>query len=233
MLNTQIYDYFVDNVNVENCDKDFSIFKRKLGKSRVRSTQDSYELRMFLRWLRAKQGQIKSYLEVGPSSGGTFYILTSYLKSLSIVFNKSHALDIREKMRRYAEYEEHMRGLGVDCKFIKSNSQIYDLQNNFYDLIFIDANHSARGVTNDFMNYSNHCRFIAFHDIAYTGNKHPCGVAPVWNLLRQQHDVWYEFINPNSTEYILPLGIGIIDVDSANSTDYSWTKKIGEFGPKR
>lgn len=78
-------------------------------------------------------------------------------------------------------------------------------QVEWYDLIFVDGDHSYDAVKADFMNYWNRCGYMAFHDIL--GLRDCEGAAALWAEVKERGDVknYVEFIAGSN-----PSGIGII-----------------------
>lgn len=85
---------------------------------------------------------------------------------------------------------------GQTLEIIRGNSQVQEtadltsayLKGNPIDFLFIDADHTAEGVRNDFRLYSPLVRkggIIAFHDIAITDPEY--GVRALWDELKTQY----------------------------------------------
>lgn len=232
MKNVEISKCIKDDSALINLASSFQKFKNDLGKSRIRSCQDVDDLRYYIKWIQERANTINSYLEVGPSVGGTFYIVSSFLAHYNDEFEKANAIDRKDKMRDWNEFKLHMaNNFQVDCNMEVADSQKYDMTDKYYDLIFIDADHRFPGVLNDFLNYKDHCRYLGFHDIAYAGERQPCGVPAAWNIIKSCYNEYYEFINAN-TNYDMPMGIGVIDVSSIkhNIDDFNFLKKFIKNG---
>jgi predicted O-methyltransferase YrrM len=81
------------------------------------------------------------------------------------------------------------------------------LKGNAADFLFIDADHTAKGVRADYSLYSPLVRkggIIAFHDIAITNAEY--GVRALWGELKEKHQTRDILGKPR------PYGIGLLYV---------------------
>lgn len=160
--------------------------------------------------LLLKNQQISSYLEIGCRWGGTFVLTNEYLKKFSTM-NKSIAIDIIESpVQEYCKSNQ-------ETQFLKVNSQSQEFKNfmtnNFFDVVFIDGDHSYDGVKNDYDVCKNNGNIFVFHDIC---NDVCPGVVQFWKELKaSQNDIYdfYEFTEQykdvfESTHQTF-LGIGV------------------------
>lgn len=165
----------------------------------------------FSKYLSLLQKQnIKSYIEIGCRWGGTFVLTNEYLKRFNNI-HKSIAIDIIDSpVVNYCI-------LNDETQFIKINSQSQEfknyMNNNYFDLIFIDGDHNYSGVKNDYEISKNSGKIFVFHDIV---NDVVPGVIQFWNELKNNEKDTYDFFEFveqyeevwNST-YQKFLGIGI------------------------
>jgi cephalosporin hydroxylase len=156
--------------------------------------------------------KIESYIEIGCRWGGTFVLTTEYLKKFNNL-NKSVAVDIIDSpVAKYCL-------LNNETSFIKQNSQSKEfktyISNNYFDLIFIDGDHSYKGVINDYEISKNSGRIFIFHDIV---NDVCPGVVKFWNELKKnKNDIYnfYEFTEQypdvwkNTNQTFLGIGVAI------------------------
>jgi hypothetical protein len=132
--------------------------------------------------------KIQSYIEIGCRWGGTFVLTNEYLKMFNNV-NKSVAIDIIDSpILNYCI-------LNDETQFIKINSQTQLFKNymnkNYFDLIFIDGDHSYHGVKNDYEISKNSGKIFVFHDII----SDVClGVVQFWNELKTNESDTYDFV---------------------------------------
>jgi precorrin-6B methylase 2 len=137
--------------------------------------------------LLLKDLNINSYLEIGCRWGGSFILTVEYLKVFNNL-NRSIAIDIIDspvknycKLSRYTEFKQ-----------IDSKSQEFEefINNTFFDLIFIDGDHSYDGVKNDYIKCKDSGRILVFHDI---DNDACFGVIQFWNELKYYESNNYTF----------------------------------------
>lgn len=119
--------------------------------------------------------------------GGTFVLTNEYLKMFNSI-NKSVAIDIIDSpVVNYCISNN-------ETQFIKINSQskefINYINNNYFDLIFIDGDHSYNGVKNDYEISKNSGKIFVFHDII---NDVCPGVVRFWNELKNNKNDTYNF----------------------------------------
>jgi len=134
-----------------------------------------------------KEQKIQSYIEIGCRWGGTFVLTTEFLKKFNDV-TKSIAVDIIDSpVLNYCILDK-------ETQFLKLNSQSEQfknyMKNNYFDLIFIDGDHSYTGVKNDYEISKNSGKILVFHDIV----SDVCpGVVEFWNELKKNEQDSYDF----------------------------------------
>lgn len=167
----------------------------------------------FSKYLKLLSEQnIKSYIELGCRWGGTFVLTNEYLKKINNV-KKSVAVDIiQSPVLNYCMTNDN-------TQFIRINTQ-HDafkkyMSKNYFDLIFIDGDHSYDGVKNDYEICKNSGKIFVFHDIV---NDACPGVIKFWDELKinefntynfyefteQYDDVWNE-----TQQRFLGIGVAI------------------------
>ncbi len=130
---------------------------------------------------------ITSYIEIGCRWGGTFVLTNEYLKRFNSI-SKSVAVDIIDSPVLYYCMENN------ETHFLKVNSTSDEfkkyMKRNFFDLVFIDGDHSYQGVKNDYECSKNSGKVFVFHDII---NDACPGVAYFWNELKRNEISNYDF----------------------------------------
>jgi hypothetical protein len=130
--------------------------------------------------------KIKSYIEIGVRTGGTFLTTVEYLAKINSGVSRAVAIDINPIP------------IGNLVEFYQVNSltQEFDdaLGDSKFDLAFIDGEHSYAAVESDFNKMRSRSTIIAIHDIY----NDLCGdVMTFWNNLKateyKEFD-FYEFI---------------------------------------
>lgn len=149
--------------------------------------------------------KVSTYVEIGCRWGGTFIIINEVLKKNNPKL-KSYACDLIEKSSILEEYSNYS-----DFTYIQSNSQETDFFIQFgetVDFIFIDGDHSYKGVKTDYLNALKlNPQYIMFHDISCPD----MGVYTFWNEIKNMYPS-FEFTDQyklSSIEHEM-LGIGVI-----------------------
>ncbi len=155
---------------------------------------------------------ISSYIEIGCRWGGTFVLTNEFLKRFNNL-NKTVAVDLISSP--VSEYCVNNTG----SEFIQIDSQSEEfknyMRNNYFDLIFIDGDHSYHGVKNDYETCRNSGKIFVFHDI--TNDVVP-GVGEFWNELKNNESHLYDFhefteqyedVWNNTNQKFLGIGVAI------------------------
>jgi hypothetical protein len=148
--------------------------------------QNAYELMYLCRFII--DNNIKSYTEVGIENG---FMLKFMIQDMGMI---GYGIDTIHK-------NSHS---GLNVIYGRSNDLLVIKKAPNTDLYFIDADHSYDSVKEDYMNYRDKCKWMAFHDIL--GLRNCEGVNRFWNEIKNNFCYW-EFIDPNTD---IASGIGII-----------------------
>ena len=152
-----------------------------------------------------KEVNAESYLEVGVGKGGSFLLNTLIQKNLKV----SHAVDLctyhlNQDVDINNKIEYLRKNTNLDVNFFNmSSDDFYSSNTNKYDIIFVDADHSYRGVAKDVFNsipfISDKGGYIILHDIEGCE-----GVKKIWDEMKEYQHKSYIF----STT----CGIGILKI---------------------
>lgn len=158
-LEKQMKDFGINNMeNYWNEAKGYSIIQRKT------------EFLKFLSWLN-NNCKLDSYLEVGCCGGGTaFYFNKLFKKGLSLDIIPCH-------------YYDKVKNGDNDWEQIVINSN--DYKADYYDMVFIDGDHSYEQVKKDYEHFKNHTKIIAFHDILLHNKSD--NVKSFWEEIKHHH----------------------------------------------
>jgi len=181
----------------------------------IRPAQIESEFIKFSKILKSKN--VKNILEIGTGSGGTLYLFSqlSDKKAKIISVDLMHP---RWKIDFYTKLilpSQKLFLVGGNSHRIQTLNKIKKiLKNQKLDLLFIDGDHSYKGVKSDFEMYKNLVKkggVIAFHDIAasYIINPEWAGVNEFWNEVKNK----YEAIEIIESKKQRGFGIGVIFYD--------------------
>jgi autotransporter strand-loop-strand O-heptosyltransferase len=166
-----------------------------------------------------KNLNVKDFIEIGTDQGGTFAIWSK----LSASGGTRISLDMPHGNFGRTDYDvnkrdEYLKSLGTDVHMLHGDSHCQCMKTDLIeilgedkvDFLFIDGDHTYRGVKQDYYMYKEFVKpggWIAFHDIKDTEfhRNANCRVDMLWNELTGNK---VEFVD-NSSEY---GGIGFIQV---------------------
>lgn len=136
--------------------------------------------------------KIKSYLEIGSRYGGTFILHYEYLKSIGSEINNFVSIDLIESsdlIKDYINNDSKISHIQINSL---SKEFIDYISKNFFDIIFIDGDHSYEGVSMDSHNTEDRCNIKVFHD---TYNDACPGVSEYWNNFKKEYNKTYNFFD--------------------------------------
>jgi autotransporter strand-loop-strand O-heptosyltransferase len=198
----------------------------KVEKTVEQVIQESYDLGMVQNHSEIKGAadffkdlKVKDFIEIGTDQGGTFAIWSK----LSVDDGTRISLDMPHGNFGRADYDvekrdAYLKSLGTDVHMLHGDSHCQCMKTDLIeilgqdkvDFLFIDGDHTYRGVKQDYYMYKEFVKpggWIAFHDIKDTEfhRNANCRVDLLWNELVGNK---VEFVD-NSSEY---GGIGFIQV---------------------
>jgi hypothetical protein len=177
----------------------------------------------FLLFLSKYAKNINSYLEIGCRYGGTFITISEFIYKINPNIKKSIAIDLIDETENIKLYRENRNFV----EFKKQDSQSADfldlLKNNYFNLIFIDGDHSYEGVKNDGNLTRDYCDIQVYHDIS--SDECP-GVIQYWEEIKEinknTHNFYeftdqYEEVKERMGRKYLGIGVSIKkDFDEKN-----------------
>lgn len=144
--------------------------------------------------------KIKTYLEVGTFWGSTCTFISLYLAKFNPDL-KVLGID------NFHDFNQSLLELSGRIEFRKCTTN--DLKGQSFDLCFIDADHSYKGVSTDYENVGKYAKICMFHDIQdefVVKDRDKAGSKKHWNEIRNGKEV--EFLeHPDGKK---AMGIGII-----------------------
>jgi hypothetical protein len=172
--------------------------------TRLRLLQYPLEFARFL--ILMAQHQVKSYVEIGTSTGGTFMMADSYLRAAVPGYIRSVGYDRKSKLRDWEEY----RGRFPSAEFRCQGSDLMDISGERFDAAFVDARHIDRWVMQDYGKVlAARPKLIGFHDILLARST----VCDAWAKIKTRHPVKWELVDSAIPEQ-LRWGIGVVKVDA-------------------
>jgi len=178
----------LNNENLNEQPKELeSFFGGGLG---LRIWQYPNQFSKYMSLLSKYAKNINSYMEIGCRFGGTFITHVEYINRFNSEFKKAIAVDIIECPPNLVDY----MSISEKVQFIRINSCTKEfseyISSEFFDLIFIDGDHSYEGVKNDAEITREKCNIQVFHDIT----SDPCpGVGKYWRELKAEHSKTFDF----------------------------------------
>jgi len=147
--------------------------------------QNKNELLFFCDWMQ--KNKIKSIIEIGLAQG----FFSKFLEEIGI-----DVLGVTDR-EDLLKHKPKKLFIGKSAEFAK------DIPNA--DLVFVDGDHSYKGVKADYEAYKGKCKYIAFHDIL--GLRDCEGVKKFW--LELTAITKYQFVDQNRN---YASGIGVVEV---------------------
>jgi len=161
--------------------------------------------REFARWLLlAGERRPATYLEIGCFNGATACIATAYLQR----FNSAFAATTIDLWPMFV-FHHLVRDL-IPLSYVVGKSS-YNFQNQAFDAVFIDGDHSFEWAWADYQNVGRTAAVCALHDVRNAPYRElPMGgVCGVWELLRREEAADAEFVELFEHPSREIMGIGV------------------------
>lgn len=154
--------------------------------------------------------KLNSFIEIGSYKGGTFESLAKITKGKKISidlatggFGGQGLIASKERNARISSRFQNTHFIEGDSSKFETIKQLHNILNGEQvDLLFIDGDHTYKGVLTDYMLYKQYVKqggYIVFHDIVdsefHRGAN--CCVSTLWNKLQGQK---IEFISPDNSD---------------------------------
>lgn len=159
---------------------------------------------------------IESYLELGVGNGGSFFTNCLFIgkdcktfKAVdSIAYANTHIQQTEEKIMKKVNALTDLLPDSEINFYNKTTDDFFSTNNDTFDCIFIDADHSYEGVKKDYENALkciNTGGVLIFHDIGNTTT----GVAELWSEIRDKASKVEEYMWKPDYTNMYNCGIGI------------------------
>ncbi len=179
--------------------------------------QKLYELHKLIEFLKGRP--LKTIVEIGTATGGTFYALCqaapsdAHIISIDLPggpFGGGYDLNDVQVFKTYAKAGQTIYFMPEDSHTGDTKKGLLDrLKGKKIDVLFIDGDHSYAGVKKDFELYEPLVAkggIIIFHDICKHATAPECEVEKFWNEIKDKYEN-KEIIDPEDDEW---GGIGIL-----------------------
>jgi len=156
----------------------------------------------YMAWLASKASTVRSYLEIGTRYGGTFVVHVETLRRINPEFVRAVAVDLIDQPPLLTGFEYRQE----DTRSASFKAWVGD---QFFDVVFVDGDHSYEGVKDDAEATVDRCNIQVFHDVSSDACP---GVKQYWVEHRKKymhtHD-FFEFVDQYESVNGSFLGIGV------------------------
>jgi SAM-dependent methyltransferase len=145
-----------------------------------------------------------TYLEVGCYNGATASLATAYLQRFNPALQAT-TIDLWPAFLFYAQIREIL-----PLRYVVGKIS-YDLVDQPFDAVFIDADHSFEWAWADYQNVGRAARICAFHDVNHAPYRDlPTGGVPaVWDLIKRDEPGRYVEIFERPERQLMGIGVRI------------------------
>jgi hypothetical protein len=125
------------------------------------------QLARFLVWLAFNANDMRSYMEVGCRWGGTFIVLTEWLRRIGAPLEFAVAVDPIAPTPFIKRYREAADFPVVYLQMLSTSRPFLDYARSAKpEVVFIDGDHRMAGVMTDHANARKYAKIIVHHDIS-------------------------------------------------------------------
>jgi cephalosporin hydroxylase len=162
------------------------------------ATQKIIEFTSLLRLL--KRRKLRIVVEIGTAQGGTLYTWCTISNSDALIisidlpggpFGGGYTLNDIKRLKKYKKNNQKLWFLRKDSHKQETKDKLAEiLDGRKIDFLFIDGDHSYRGVRKDFQLYSSLVKqngLIVFHDILCHPKVPECKVDKFWNEIKHRY----------------------------------------------
>jgi cephalosporin hydroxylase len=168
------------------------------------------QLAKYLVWLAHNAKDIKKYMEIGCRWGGTFIVISEWLKKIGAPLECAIAVDPIEPTPFINKYVEISDIPVVYLKGLSNSKEVMEYTETAKpDMLFVDGDHAMSAVMFDHLLARKVSNIIVHHDIA----SQACpGSTLFWSYLRQAEENFqhFEFTDQYPSVKGSFLGIGVL-----------------------
>ncbi|MFN4176415.1 class I SAM-dependent methyltransferase [Phenylobacterium sp.] len=168
------------------------------------------QLARCLAWLAINATEVRSYMEIGCRWGGTFILLSEWLRKFSPGMRFAVAVDPIEESPLVRRYREIAGYPVIYQRMLSTSREFLDFAKGAKpDVVFIDGDHRMAGVMTDHAHARKYAKIILHHDIASRG----CPDTTLfWQYLKLAEDRFEaaEFVQQYESVEGNFLGIGVL-----------------------
>jgi cephalosporin hydroxylase len=167
------------------------------------------QLGAYLAWIAHNATEVKAYWEIGARWGGTFIVVSEFVRRVSGNTTSCVAIDPISPSPLISCYLEAGRCEYLQC-FSTDPAFRRRLEEDRPDFVFIDGDHSLEGVMTDFEICSASADIIGFHDVCSDSCRE---TTRFWNFVRRHCAGTYdahEFVGQYDSVVGNFMGIGVL-----------------------
>jgi hypothetical protein len=172
------------------------------------------QLSRYLVWLASNATDISSYLEIGCRWGGTFILISEWLRKMSPRFKTAIAIDpvgLTPFIEEYFAALTDSKVTPIFSKQLSTSSAFAELVATLKpELVFVDGDHTLKGALSDHLLARQYARIVVHHDIT---SQVCLDTTLLWRALREMEQPRFEvteFTDQYNSVAGSFLGIGVL-----------------------